>query len=311
MNNESPLIPKGSLLEQKNKGRMRFKIAVFVVLGLHGVAVMALLMQGCKDRNAESTQTTSTPSASESRPDLTTTQPSLPTPSLDSTNPVAPENTTTGTVPATAAAPAAPLTTPTGVGSTTVPTVINPVPAAPVTGAEIPPAGGVGDYKVAKGDTFAKIAKQAHVSLPALMAANPGVEAKKLKIGQTLHLPASATPAGATLPAGTPGALTAPGTSPAPNESAGSEQVWVVKSGDSLIKIAGQFGVKVKALRAANNLKTDKIHVGQKLKIPAKPQGSTTAATAAVPAVSSTPAPVTGAGPTGSIPSAPASPAGR
>ena len=53
-------------MEQKNKGRMRFKIAVFVVLGLHGVAVLALLMQGCKDRSAESGQPST--SASEPRP---------------------------------------------------------------------------------------------------------------------------------------------------------------------------------------------------------------------------------------------------
>jgi hypothetical protein len=46
--NESPLIPQGSFLEQKNKGRARVKIAVFVVLAIHGVGLMALLMQGCK-----------------------------------------------------------------------------------------------------------------------------------------------------------------------------------------------------------------------------------------------------------------------
>src|SRR6266487_1961561 len=48
MNNQSPLIPQGSLLEQKNKGRARVKIAVFLVLAIHGVGLMALLMQGCK-----------------------------------------------------------------------------------------------------------------------------------------------------------------------------------------------------------------------------------------------------------------------
>src|SRR5258708_18326149 len=48
MNNPSPLIPQGSLLEQKNKGRARARIAVFLVLAIHGVGLMALLMQGCK-----------------------------------------------------------------------------------------------------------------------------------------------------------------------------------------------------------------------------------------------------------------------
>ena len=38
------------MLEQntKNKGRARVKIAVFFVLAIHGVGLLALLMQGCK-----------------------------------------------------------------------------------------------------------------------------------------------------------------------------------------------------------------------------------------------------------------------
>ncbi len=47
MNNQNPLIPQGSALEQKNKGRARVKIAVFFVLAVHGIGLMALLMQGC------------------------------------------------------------------------------------------------------------------------------------------------------------------------------------------------------------------------------------------------------------------------
>src|SRR5437016_5107292 len=48
MNNQSPLVPQGSLLEQKNKGRARVKIAVFFVLAIHGIGLLALLMQGCR-----------------------------------------------------------------------------------------------------------------------------------------------------------------------------------------------------------------------------------------------------------------------
>ena len=48
MNNPSPLMPQGSLLEQKNKGRAKVKIAVFFVLAIHAVGLMALLMQGCR-----------------------------------------------------------------------------------------------------------------------------------------------------------------------------------------------------------------------------------------------------------------------
>ncbi len=49
MNNQSPLVPQGSLVEQKNKGRARVKIAVFFVLGIHGIGLLALLMQGCRN----------------------------------------------------------------------------------------------------------------------------------------------------------------------------------------------------------------------------------------------------------------------
>jgi len=48
------------------------------------------------------------------------------------------------------------------------------------------------------------------------------------------------------------------------------EQTYKVKSGDTLTKIATDHGVTVRALRTANNLTTDKIVVGQELKIPAK-----------------------------------------
>ena len=56
----------------------------------------------------------------------------------------------------------------------------------------------------------------------------------------------------------------------APDATAGTQQTYKVKSGDNLIKIAQQFGVTVRALRSANNLTTDRITVGQTLKIPAK-----------------------------------------
>src|ERR1041385_4939117 len=47
MNNQSPLVPQGSSLDQKSKGRARVKIAIFFVLAVHGVGLLALLLQGC------------------------------------------------------------------------------------------------------------------------------------------------------------------------------------------------------------------------------------------------------------------------
>src|SRR3954449_2983158 len=48
MNDQSPLVPQGSLLEQKNSNRARVKVWVFFVLTVHGIGLMALLMQGCR-----------------------------------------------------------------------------------------------------------------------------------------------------------------------------------------------------------------------------------------------------------------------
>lgn len=251
MNNQNPVIPQGSALEQKNKGRARVKIAVFFVLAIHGVGLMALLMQGC----GQSKEPVAPPEVT-----VTNTPPAF----VD-TNP---PPVTTSNAPVVVAAPV-PVETPT------------PPPA---------PAGAT-EYVVVKGDTFGTIAKKSHVSIKSVIDANPGVDSKKLKIGQKIHIPAAAAP---TSPAVT-------GTAPMPIESApaGSEQIYTVKSGDNLTKIAGQFGLSIKALRAANGLKTDSIKVGQKLKVPAK-----ASAPVAVPTAPVEPAPTTPPVPTPTAPPA-------
>jgi LysM repeat protein len=240
MNNQSPLVPQSSFLEQKNKGRARVKIAVFVVLAIHGIGLMALLMQGCQKP----------PEPPPAAPEQTNATPAF----VEPTNaPPAPSAETNAAV-----APAA-ATTP-----TSSPTSVEPVvPSAAPTGAT--------EYTVAKGDSFSSLAKKFHVSAKAIADANPGVDSAKLKIGQKLHIPAaSSVPAAA----GAGAAVTGPA-------SAGGEQTYTVKSGDNLITIAKEKGISVKALRAANGLKTDRIHVGQKLKIPAK--ASTSAAGSTTP----------------------------
>ncbi len=48
-----------------------------------------------------------------------------------------------------------------------------------------------------------------------------------------------------------------------------AEEVYVVKSGDNLTRIAKAHHTTVQAIKAANGLKTDRILAGQKLKLPA------------------------------------------
>jgi len=240
--NESPLVPQGSFLEQKNKGRARVKIAVFVVLAIHGIGLMALLMQGCKPSASKDSSLVDTNSFGD-----------LPTntiPVLDDTNRV-------------------PYITPTNVA--TPPEVTTNVVQEPV-----PPTANATEHKVAKGETFAKIAQQYHVSVKAIQEANPGVDSSKLQIGQTIKIPAAAAAAPNT------------GAAPTPASNGGS-QSYTVKSGDTLIKIANQFGVTVKDIRTANKLTTDKIRVGQHLVIPAK-AGAQKPSTTSEPAASSPPA---------------------
>jgi LysM repeat protein len=160
MNNQNLLIPQGSALEQKNKGRARMKIAVFFVLAIHGIGLMALLMQGCGQ-------------SKEAAPQTETVASNQPPAFVETTNP--PVATTTSTPPVAVTAPAA----------------VEP-PTQPVV-----PAGAT-DYTILKGDYLEKIAKNSHVSVKAITDANPGIEPTKLKVGQKIHIPGPTTPAAPT-----------------------------------------------------------------------------------------------------------------
>ncbi len=147
---------------------------------------------------------------------------------------------------------------PSMVEQTNAPPVVEQTNAPPVV-----PAVGATEYTIVVGDNFSTLAKKFHVTVNAITNANPGVEPTKLQIGQKIHIPAPTTPAATSAAAG----------SPAP-EAMNGEQIYSVKSGDTLTRIAAQFGTTLKALRTANSLKTDSIKVGQKLKIPAKASAS-------------------------------------
>jgi len=223
MNNSSPLVPQSSFLEQKNAGRARVRIAVFFVLSIHVIGLMALLMQGCR------------------KPAETTTD--------MSTNPPPPFDTNLNAAMETNL----PMTN----------VIVAPTPPPPVET----------EYTVVKGDSFSSIAKKFGVSTKAIQTVNPGVEPTKLQIGQKLHIPPAAPASGA-----------AASTVAAPDAAAAGEQTYSVKSGDTLTKIATEFGTTVKAIRSANNLTTDRITVGQKLKIPPRSTAPSTPAAPAAPA---------------------------
>jgi LysM repeat protein len=272
--NQSPLVPSGSMLEQKQKSRAKVKIAVFVVLAVHGVGLLALLLQGCKkdDAGAGATGAGGTAGAAAERTN------DVVTPTFAASTNVAPP-------PATPATPASttPATAATGTAA----------PATPTT--DVPPAiPGVTptatDYKIASGDNFSTLAKKFHVTTKALVDANPGVEATKLQINQVIHIPPPAAPAPVATATGATGTGTGAATGSAVTaDPATGDALYSVKSGDTLTSIAHEKKVSIKTLRSVNNLKTDRITVGQKLKIPAaKATASTTTDTGTPMAASTT-----------------------
>lgn len=245
MNNESPLVPQGSFLEQKNQGRARVKIAVFVVLAIHGIGLMALLMQGCQ--KAPDANSTAVPEQT-NNPAPPPEQAYVPAPPafVEPTNiPPVPDTSTPSVVQTTSDVPV-----------TTYPETFAP----PVNPAPLPTTLATTEHKIVRGDTLAGLAKQYKVPLSAIQAANPGVEPSRLKIGQPIQIP-PAPPVTAT-PAAVP-SLTS-----SVDKTGGS--TYRVRSGDTLLRIARKHGVTLQALQKANGLRTHRIKVGQELVIPVK-----------------------------------------
>lgn len=225
MNNPSPFTPESSATEQKNQSRVRVRTAVTLVFAANFIALMVLLTIGFGCRK---------PAEAE-----------LPAPETNTM--VMPEFDTNAVPAMDTNAPAL---------GTNVTAYVPPVPEPVAVPAVVPSA--AQEYVIVKGDYFEKIAKDHGLTTKAIQDANPGVDSKRLKIGQKIQLPA------ATVAPATGTALGA-----AVETATTGEQTHKVKSGDTLTTIAKHYGVTVKAIRSANNLTTDKIKVGDKLKIPA------------------------------------------
>ena len=265
MNNPNPFVPQGSLLEQQSKRRSRLKLGVFCVLGVGILGLSAMLIQGCKREQENPTE-----NADNNPPPVDTNNIATPT---DTNLPPAEMSNT----PSATANP--PDVTPQSPGAA-VPPAAPPTPVVPAT-----PAPTENEYVVVRGDYMAKIARDHGVTLKALELANPDVQPTKLHIGEKLVIPAGVSTTGANAAGETEAGVAANG-----------DQVYVVKTGDTLTRIAHKFGVTVKAIEAENNLTTTKIHVGQKLQIPAK-QGTGPAPVNAPPATTTAPEPAPSSAP--------------
>lgn len=134
------------------------------------------------------------------------------------------------------------------------------------------------DYTIVSGDTLFRIALRNDVTLEDLLAANDLTESSIIQPGQLIKIPdctleggditvASDTPAPNTFLPTPTGVTTAAGT---PGASGSSDaQLYKVKPGDTLSKIAADFGVSVQDIINANTLADpNRLSIGQELKIP-------------------------------------------
>ena len=241
MNPTNPFDSQTSAQEQLKKSRARLKFAVLAAFGVSLLVVVPMLVQGCKREEA--------PPAPTNAP-VAEVDTNLP--------PIEPVHSNVVSIP--------PIN---------IPMATNPPPIVMPT---IAPTTGGSEYTVSAGDSFYSIAKKNGTTIKAIADANPGVDSKKLKIGQKLNVPGGTAPtAGATTSATTTEAAPA------------GEAVYKVKSGDTLTRIAKSHGTTVKTIKSLNGLTTDQIKVGQKLKLPVKEAAPLPAPVEAAPALTPMP----------------------
>ncbi len=123
-----------------------------------------------------------------------------------------------------------------------------PAPAGPAAPTHAAPAAASTSHAVTKGDTLGGIARKYGTTAAAIKQAN-GMTSDTVVLGKTLVIPGSSGPVSRPAPA------------------AGGKVHTVVK-GDTLSKISRQHGVSVEAIKKANNMSSDNVILGSKLRIP-------------------------------------------
>ena len=255
-----------------------------MVFALHvALACVLVLIQGCRStapRSAESPMAAAAPTPAEPVSENWSSQSSTlsPTPVDPNFTPGAPgsDSLLSSATPAERArtSPTRP-DNPGAYISTSTPATLAPPPAGPAT------------YVVRAGDSLWKIAHANNSTTAELQKLNPNLKSDSLRPGMTIKVPGSASFAGA--PVGPAASASRAGSLP-------TSSTYVVKSGDSLSKVAARNGTTVAALRQTNNLRSDVIQVGQTLTIPGAMPAADSGRTMSSPDSSEAPASVSFAG---------------
>ena len=146
------------------------------------------------------------------------------------------------------------------------------VSKAPRKGGKRAVAGKGGVYVVKSGDTLGWIARRHGVSVNALRAANNRTAAqdRTLSIGTKLVIPAGGAPVKKQ-----GGKAVRQTAAPKVTGKLNADGTYTMVKGDNIPRVARKFGIRAKALQAANNLSdeaTTKLQIGHKLIIPTNPE---------------------------------------
>lgn len=117
----------------------------------------------------------------------------------------------------------------------------------------IPPDVVTSRYRVRRGDTLGGIARRYRTSVNTIKRLN-NLRSNLIRIGQVLRLPSS-------------GGVAAPPAAAVPAAKPGETITYTVRNGDNLFQIAKAYNTTVEKIKAANNLSSDIIAIGQKLVI--------------------------------------------
>ncbi|MFU8892103.1 MAG: LysM peptidoglycan-binding domain-containing protein [Luteolibacter sp.] len=158
-----------------------------------------------------------------------------------------------------------------------VPTADSPAPAASASVAKPAPAA---THTVQAGETFYGIARQHHVSVDRLMAANPDTQPAALRVGQKIRLPQSATATASTVAAAPAPMQQAQATSESPQPAAQATgnrrqvRTMTIDGEMSYGAFAAKHGTTPERLNQLNGLDLDARTVlakGSELYVPAQP----------------------------------------